>query len=92
MTDDETKSDWRKEKAGDGTAGDGRAKIKKGKTSKYKKGHKVFYNPGGNSPLEGPYLISEVLSPQRYVLCHETDYTPIKNGEEVDESRLTTAP
>jgi hypothetical protein len=61
------------------------------KRSRFKPGTKVYYDPGGNSPLEGPYLVSTVPSPQRYVLCREDDYSLINNGEEIDESKLTMA-
>jgi len=86
MTEDEPK-----ERVNSGIVNDGRAQIKKGQSSKFKVGTRVYFDPGGTSPLEGPYLVSTVPSPQRYILCRENDYSLINNGEEIDESVLTRA-
>lgn len=69
-------------------SGDGRATVKKGQASRFKTGDTVYFDPGGNSPLEGPYLISSVPSPQHYILCNPTDYSLINSGEVIKESKL----
>ncbi|CAG8962189.1 hypothetical protein HYFRA_00005240 [Hymenoscyphus fraxineus] len=62
--------------------------VKKGEPSRFKPGATVYFDPGGNSALEGPYLISTVPSAKNYVLCDPTDHSVIKNGEVIRESKL----
>ncbi|KAH8589140.1 hypothetical protein B0O99DRAFT_692714 [Bisporella sp. PMI_857] len=70
-----------------------RAIIKKGSTSKYHVGDRVWFDPGGSKPWEGPYLIASVPSNGRYTLCHDDDGNneAVNGGEEVDESQLKRA-
>ncbi|CAG8978567.1 hypothetical protein HYALB_00010529 [Hymenoscyphus albidus] len=62
--------------------------VRKGEASRFKPGATVYFDPGGNSALECPYLISTVPSAKNYVLCNPTDYSVIKNSEVIRESKF----
>jgi hypothetical protein len=61
--------------------------------SKYRVGDRVWFDPGGSRPREGPYLIASVPSTARYTLCHDEDgnFEAVNNKEEVGESQLKRA-
>jgi len=69
-----------------------RANIKSTGTSTYRVGDDVYFDPGGNLPLEGPYLIASVPSAGKYTLCYDDDEsTAVQDGDEIDESQLSRA-
>ena len=52
-------------------------------------GDKVWFDPGGSRPLEGPYLVSKLKPNGWYALCHDDDdHTPVHNAEDAQESQL----
>ncbi|KAK0716305.1 hypothetical protein B0H67DRAFT_645945 [Lasiosphaeris hirsuta] len=69
-----------------------RAHIKKSAKAKFYVGDKVWLDPGGSAPREGPYLVAAVKANGKYALCHDDDAsTPVRDADEVDESKLRRA-
>jgi hypothetical protein len=63
-----------------------------GSQSKFRTGDRVWFDPGGSKPREGPYLIASVRPNGRYTLCYEDgDNEAVNEGEEVGESQLRRA-
>lgn len=69
-----------------------RAHIKKSAKAKFYLGDRVWLDPGGSMPREGPYLVAAVKGNGKYALCHDDDAgTPVHNADEKDESKLRLA-
>jgi hypothetical protein len=61
-----------------------------GKQAKFYVGDKVWLDPGGSMPREGPYLVGAVKPDRKYTLCHD-DGTVVNGADDVDESKLKRA-
>jgi len=53
-------------------------------------GDKVWLDPGGSMPREGPYLVGAVKPDRKYTLCHD-DGTVLNGADDADESKLKRA-
>ncbi|KAK3343401.1 hypothetical protein B0T25DRAFT_572417 [Lasiosphaeria hispida] len=63
-----------------------------GTQAKFYLGDRVWLDPGGSMPREGPYLVAAVKGNGKYALCHDDDAgTPVHNADEKDESKLRLA-
>ncbi|KAJ4213741.1 hypothetical protein NW759_010738 [Fusarium solani] len=60
------------------------------KPPKFGTGDKVWYRQGGNSPLEGPFIVASVSSGGKYLLAWDDPDEPktAKDGMEIDEEHL----
>ncbi len=60
------------------------------KQAKFYVGDRVWFDPGGSRPREGPYLVANRKENGRYALSYEDeDSTPVPSADDVDESQLS---